>query len=40
MNGCSLKTPENLATVKAIRPEWIMFETGTSVYCFDAKQAS
>ncbi|CCM03114.1 uncharacterized protein FIBRA_05235 [Fibroporia radiculosa] len=30
LNGCSLKTAENLATAKAIRPERIMFETGPS----------
>lgn len=28
VNGCSMKTPENLRTVKAIRPDKIMFETG------------
>ncbi|KAH9944205.1 Mg-dependent DNase [Epithele typhae] len=27
VNGCSLKTAENLATAKAIRPDKIMFET-------------
>ena len=30
VNGCSLKTEENLAAVKAIDPRRIMFETGRS----------
>ena len=31
LNGCSLKTPENLATAVYILPEWLMFETGMSL---------
>ncbi|TBU34703.1 Mg-dependent DNase [Dichomitus squalens] len=27
VNGCSMKTEQNLATAKSIRPEWIMLET-------------
>jgi hypothetical protein len=32
VNGCSLKTEENLAAVKVIDLQRIMFETGTSRY--------
>ncbi|KDQ63449.1 hypothetical protein JAAARDRAFT_119837 [Jaapia argillacea MUCL 33604] len=27
VNGCSMKTPDNLAACKAIRPEWLLLET-------------
>ncbi|RPD82351.1 Mg-dependent DNase [Lentinus tigrinus ALCF2SS1-7] len=40
VNGCSLKTPENLATVKAVRPEWIMFETDAPWCSMTSTQAS
>ncbi|KAJ8468394.1 hypothetical protein ONZ51_g9672 [Trametes cubensis] len=34
LNGCSLKTAENLATAKSIRPEWIMLETALNALYF------
>ncbi|KAI0715392.1 Mg-dependent DNase [Earliella scabrosa] len=40
LNGCSLKTAENLATAKSIRPEWIMFETDAPWCSMTSTQAS
>jgi hypothetical protein len=31
VNGCSLKTSENLIAALSILPQWIMFETGESI---------
>ena len=40
MNGCSLKTEENLAAARSIRPEKIMFETGNPASSFPPSKCS
>ncbi len=34
LNGCGMKTEQNLAAVKAVRPDKIMFETGSSLWLY------
>ncbi|KAI1789799.1 Mg-dependent DNase [Ganoderma leucocontextum] len=40
VNGCSMKTEDNLAAVKSIRPEWIMVETDAPWCTMTSTQAS